>query len=581
MTKPTMKEYMMRTREDYGSGIARPKFDKDTRFELKGQFLKELREHTFSRSENEDANEHIERVHEIVDLFTTPDVTQDQLMLRVFPITLTGAARLDVPTRHILDSKGGVLKLSTADAKKAIQEMVDYSQKWHDGTSTRSKISNTSDDFPLKEEGKTLEEAYYTQFGVPFPQAGRYKAAASKFYQRDNGNTSYQERRQMMEELINKFMAESAKRHDEHSSLIKEIRALMDAAIRNQGASIKALEIQIGQMSKEDNKMPLIELSRGTIPFHGCLKENGYDEKEVLKDLKKLKVNSTESATSLRRLLKENSRIEDEIKATMKVHCSEIIKNALPLKEKDLRSFTLPCSINNMCFDKALAALGASVNVMPYSTFTNLGLCKLALTKLIIELTDKTMKRPKGRAENVLVGIGKFVFPIDFIVLDMPDDIKIPLIRGRPFLSIAHAKIDVFKRKFALRIRNDKIVFKSYSPTSNIIKKVYVLGLREQMELDFEATLMGDPKFRDFLELNDLNDLNEPLKLNDHEIEDLDPEIENGEIIDEPKVDVVKIRHDHEIIERIYEYPNFAIMEDMDAYRDKNMGDVIVRKTIL
>ncbi|GJW97877.1 hypothetical protein Tco_0179685 [Tanacetum coccineum] len=92
ITEPTMEEYMMKTREDYGTRLARPKFDKDTRFELKGRFLKELHEHTFSGSENEDANEHIERVLEIVDLFTTLDVTHDQLMLRIFPITLTGAA---------------------------------------------------------------------------------------------------------------------------------------------------------------------------------------------------------------------------------------------------------------------------------------------------------------------------------------------------------------------------------------------------------------------------------------------------------------------------------------------------------
>ncbi|GJS75456.1 hypothetical protein Tco_0725337 [Tanacetum coccineum] len=91
MTKPTVEEYMTKTREDFGSGVARPKFDKDSKFELKGQFLKELRNHTFSGSENEDANEHIERVLEIVVLFTTSDVTQDQLMLRVFLITLTGA----------------------------------------------------------------------------------------------------------------------------------------------------------------------------------------------------------------------------------------------------------------------------------------------------------------------------------------------------------------------------------------------------------------------------------------------------------------------------------------------------------
>ncbi|GKF27897.1 hypothetical protein Tco_0094239 [Tanacetum coccineum] len=60
MTEPTMEEYMTRTREDYGLGVARPKFDKDAKFEWKGQFLKELRENTFSGSENEDANEHIE-----------------------------------------------------------------------------------------------------------------------------------------------------------------------------------------------------------------------------------------------------------------------------------------------------------------------------------------------------------------------------------------------------------------------------------------------------------------------------------------------------------------------------------------
>ncbi|GJV33166.1 two-component response regulator-like APRR2 isoform X1 [Tanacetum coccineum] len=332
-----------------------------------------------------------------------------------------------------------------------------------------------------------------------------YRATALGFYQRDNENTSYQERRLTVEELLNKFMAESVKRHDEHSSLIKEIRALLDAAIRNQGASIKELKIQIGQMRKEDDKMPLIKLVQATIPFPSRLKENGNDEKVILKELKKLKVNSTESAISLRRLLKEKSRAEEEIKAIIKVHCLVILKDALPLKEKDPRSFTLPCSINNMCFDKALTDLGASVNVMPYSTFTNLGLGKLAPTKLIIELADKTVKRPKGIAENVLVGIDKFVFPVDYIVLDMPEDIKIPLIFGRPFLSTSHAKID----------------------------KVYVLGLREQMELDFEATLMGDLEFRDFSKLNDLNEL---LELNDHEMEDLDSEIEVGEIIDEPKI---------------------------------------------
>ncbi|GJR43865.1 hypothetical protein Tco_1311968 [Tanacetum coccineum] len=159
--------------------------------------------------------------------------------------------------------------------------MVEYSKKWHNGISrTRStetsnglvaiqaqlnslgqKIKKVNEkvyaaqvgceqckrphytkDYPLKEEGKTHEEAYYTQFGEPF-QGWGYRAAALGFYQRNNANPSYQEQGQSMEESLSKFISESAKRHEENFNLIKEIRASTDAAIQNQGASIKTLEI--------------------------------------------------------------------------------------------------------------------------------------------------------------------------------------------------------------------------------------------------------------------------------------------------------------------------------------------------
>ncbi|GJZ42317.1 hypothetical protein Tco_0589203 [Tanacetum coccineum] len=100
---------------------------------------------------------------------------------------------LEVPTRQILDSKGDIPSKTTADAKVGILEMAEYSQKWHNGTSrTRStktlmdwlqfKLNSTilegkSRRLPLKEEGKTLEEAYYTQFGGPF-QGGGSRAVA-------------------------------------------------------------------------------------------------------------------------------------------------------------------------------------------------------------------------------------------------------------------------------------------------------------------------------------------------------------------------------------------------------------------
>ncbi|GKF09694.1 hypothetical protein Tco_0043918, partial [Tanacetum coccineum] len=98
------------------------------------------------------------------------------------------------------------------------------------------------------------------------------------------------------------------------------------------------------------------------------------------------------------------------------------INHTIPRKEKDPGSFTLPCFINNVCFDNALVDLGASVSVMPLLTYLNLGLGELAHTRLTVELADRTVKYPKGIAENVLVEIGKFTFPIDFIILDIPED---------------------------------------------------------------------------------------------------------------------------------------------------------------
>nr|GEZ36208.1 hypothetical protein [Tanacetum cinerariifolium] len=88
----TMEQYMNKTRADYGSGIARPKIEDKDIFELKGQFLKEQHDNTFSDSDHEDANEHIEKVLEIMDLFYIPNITIDQVMLRAFLMSLIGAA---------------------------------------------------------------------------------------------------------------------------------------------------------------------------------------------------------------------------------------------------------------------------------------------------------------------------------------------------------------------------------------------------------------------------------------------------------------------------------------------------------
>ncbi|GJX32944.1 hypothetical protein Tco_0242799 [Tanacetum coccineum] len=164
----------------------------------------------------------------------------------------------------------------------------------------------------------------------------------------------------------------------------------------------------------------------------------------------------------------------DGLKEAHGANILDAYDDILPQKEKDPWSFTLPCLINNICFDKALVDLGSSVTIMPFSTYTNLSLGDLSHTRMTIELANRTIKQPKGITANVLVRIGKFVFPIDFVILDLPEDNNVPLILRRPFLSTAHVKIDVYKRKVTLRVREEKMVFKSVKPASSIIKRVFI-----------------------------------------------------------------------------------------------------------
>nr|GEU43088.1 hypothetical protein [Tanacetum cinerariifolium] len=326
-----------------------------------------------------------------------------------------------------------------------------------------------------------------------------------------------------LEESLSMFLAKIAKRLDENTNLIKELRASTDFALRNQKASIKALEIQPIRRIEPTKQKLIFRVKKTTLPSSNHLNDDYWDELKETDGEKDPKAYHTDAKP---------------------------LGKALPRKEKDLESFTLPCFINNMCFSKALADLGASVSVMPYSTYLKLGLGDLIPTKLIVELVDRTVKRSKGISKNVPVGIDKFTFLVDFIILHIPEDFKTTLILGRPFLSTAHAIINVFKAKITLSVGNDKIFFKSNKLTSNIIKRVYALSLIKSTKHNLEARIMGnvlrknrshDPKFKDFLELKDLN---EPLELRHDQVVDLGPIIEESEVLDAPMDDLVNSEND-------------------------------------
>ncbi|GJS61929.1 reverse transcriptase domain-containing protein [Tanacetum coccineum] len=137
---------------------------------------------------------------------------------------------------------------------------------------------------------------------------------------------------------------------------------------------------------------------------------------------------------------------------------SGVLPCQLPLKELSLGCFTLPCTINSLNL-YAIADLGASVNIMPYSMFKSLKLNSLKETSMLVKKADMLKKAHMGTVENVLVKIDKFVFQTDFVIIDMLGDPNETMILGRTFLANNHVRINVFHREISLGIREDRIMF--------------------------------------------------------------------------------------------------------------------------
>ena len=126
---------------------------------------------------------------------------------------------------------------------------------------------------------------------------------------------------------------------------------------------------------------------------------------------------------------------------------------------KDPGSFSIPCNIGPVFIDKALCDLGASVSVMPLSVCRKLNMGNLKVTNITLQMADRTVKYPKGILEDVPVRVGKFFMPVDFVVIDIDEDVHIPIILGRPFLHTAGAVIDVKNGSLTLTVGDDKVTF--------------------------------------------------------------------------------------------------------------------------
>nr|GFA28527.1 hypothetical protein [Tanacetum cinerariifolium] len=144
-------------------------------------------------------------------------------------------------------------------------------------------------------------------------------------------------------------------------------------------------------------------------------------------------------ALMFKKLLNNKDKLIELMKTLLNENCSAVVLKKLPEK---------------------LGDPGASINLMPLSIWKKLRLPTLNDTKMVLELADRTISKPTGVAENVFVKVGKFYFLADFVILDFVADPRVPLILGRPFLSTAHALIDVYEGEITLRHHDQSLTLK-------------------------------------------------------------------------------------------------------------------------
>ncbi|KAG2397807.1 uncharacterized protein HKW66_Vig0139570 [Vigna angularis] len=335
--------------------------------------------------------------------------------------------------------------------------------------------------------GNQDRQGNYNQGWRPHPSMGQGQAGPSNIppQQQYQPHPSLSDRTSKLEDTLQQFMQVSISNY------------------KSTEASIRNLEIQVGQLAKKLEEKPEKNFvaNNEVNPKEECNVITTRSGKEVGVDYKKQLPNkenrSNEDEIQAHKEGKEKQlarfkQIFDQLEITMPLtealqqipayakymkqilnkkkyldeetievqgNCSAIMQKTLLPKFKDPGSFTIPCTIGDHDIGKALVDLGASINLMPLSMLKKIGDLEVKPTKMMLQLADRSIKYPYGVVEDVVVKIDKLQFPVDFVVMDMEEDAEIQLILGRPFMKTAKVVIHVEEGTVKLKDQDEEVTF--------------------------------------------------------------------------------------------------------------------------
>nr|KYP38160.1 hypothetical protein KK1_040614 [Cajanus cajan] len=327
-----------------------------------------------------------------------------------------------------------------------------------------------------------------------------------------------------------------------------EMKEVEEESKKNKGENNKSESVnnekirEKNEVEKEKNKKKGKEVNSAVpvknlpYPHAPSKKEKERQFLRFLDIIKKLQINIpfTEAmeqmptyARFMKELLTKKRRILEEETVELKAGCSAIIQKSLPQKSRDPGSFTLPVSIGNLSVGKALLDLGASINLMPSSMLKKIGEVEVRPTRMTLQLADRSIKLPHGIVEYMIVKVDKFMFPVDFVVMDMEEDLEVPLILGRPFMKTARVIIDMDDGKLKVRVQDEEVNFNVFEamkfPKGN--KDCFRIDVLDDVYLETQSNFKNSSPLEKALSVCD----EELDKVIDKEVQDVIDALNKGE----------------------------------------------------
>ncbi|GJW90673.1 reverse transcriptase domain-containing protein [Tanacetum coccineum] len=468
-----MEKLLQEPTEGYGEAIVIPEILAEN-FEIKTNLLQLVQANKFHGFERDNPHTHIANFKRMTVTLKYRDVPDDVIKLMLFPYSLEGAARIWVNT-------------TSRESSSKTDDRID---KLADQISNLVKIVNKKVVTPAMV--KAVEEscvicggahAYYDCIATNRNQSSICAATGSFFQNQAStlgtlpSNTIPNPKGEMKAITTRSGVAYEGTSIPTNPSLKKVVERETEETTDNeqtnfQGstAHIQPLVIPIPIPKPNVPKT----LPKPNIPYPSRLNDQKLREKamnqmekffQIFQDLH-FDISFADAlllmpkfASTIKSLLTNKDKLFELAKIPLNENCSAMLLKKLLEKLGDLSKFLIPCDFPGMDVCHALAYLGASINLMPLSIWKKLSLPELTPTRMMLELADRSITRPKGVAEDVFVKVGKFHFPTDFVVVDFDADPRVPLILERSFLRTGRALIDVYREEITLRVNDEAVTF--------------------------------------------------------------------------------------------------------------------------